>query len=291
MSQPVPQNEPAGIPRDTYPIVRISGEFFLRGIDLLTRVQNDKLISGLIFMTLWHSLMTTTERGPVGVRELARKLNLPYETVRRHAAELVGADQCVATREGIAVRSAVLRSRSSVDVLRKIYLNAERMLLALTRVGLAKFRPPRARAPSQGALTREQTAIATVATGQLLAGARYLGDLWGGDLLRGLVFTAIWTANVKHVTNTAPAASQAVLSDDQRLPVSILAISNSLRLPYETVRRHANALEKDGICVRVGRLGLVVPASTHRRFSAGAVETRRLVADLLTELRRTGVKV
>ena len=107
MSQCIPQNEPARIPRDTYPIVRISSEFFLRGIDLLTRIQGDKLISGLLFMTVWHGQMRKPDADPVGVRELARKLNLPYETVRRHVAELVRAGQCVTAPSGISVPPAV----------------------------------------------------------------------------------------------------------------------------------------------------------------------------------------
>ena len=59
---------------------------------------------------------------------------------------------------------------------------------------------------------------------------------WGGDLMKRLVYTAIWTANVKHITNSAPAAMRAVLPDSQRQPVGVLAISRSLRLPYETIR-------------------------------------------------------
>ncbi len=291
MSQLAPQNEPVSVPRGAYPMIRITSEFFLRGIDLMTRVQNDKLISGLIFMALWHDRMGATEDGPVGVRELARKLRLPYETVRRHAAALVAAGQCVATPDGIAVRASVLRRQANVDILHRIYLDAERMLVELTRAGLAKFQPPRARAQGRAPLTREQTVIATAATGQLLAGARLVGDLWNGDLLRGLVYTAIWTANVKHVTNTTPAATQAVLADEQRLPVSVLAISSSLRLPYETVRRHANGLLKDGICIRAARGGLVVPASTHLKLTGSTIEVHRIVTGVLAELRRAGVRV
>ena len=111
-----------------------------------------------------------------------------------------------------------------------------------------------------------------------------------GDFIKGLVFTTIWTANVKHVTNTAPAVSQTVLPDELRLPVSILAISNSLRLPYETVRRHAQALEKAGICHRVGRQGLVVPAETHRKLASGTVQAHGIVTALFAELRRAGLK-
>ncbi|MGQ0582306.1 MAG: hypothetical protein ACT4O6_10250 [Reyranella sp.] len=271
--------------------MRISSEFFLRGIDLLTRVQGDKLISGLIFVALWHGQMATTKPRPASVRELARQIRIPYETVRRHAAALVAAGQCVATPEGIVVRTAVLRRQSNVDFLHGIYLNSERMLVDLTRAGLAKFRPSRVRARGRSPLTREQTAIATAAMWQLLAGTGLTADFWKGDLLRGLVYMAIWTANVKHITNTAPAETRTVLPDEQRRPVSALAISNSLRLPYETVRRHANGLLKDGICLRVGRGGLVVPASTHRKFSDASVEILRIVTAVLVEMRRAGVRV
>ncbi len=291
MSQSVPQNEPARIPRDTYPIVRISAEFFLRGVDLLTQVQGDKLISGLIFMTVWQGQMRDPTGPPVSVRELAPRLTLPYETVRRHAVELARAGQCSNTSGGIAVPRAVLKRRSNAEVLRKIYLNAERMLVELTRAGIARFSAPSAPVARNGRLSPEQMTIAGAAMGRLLAGIRLLGDFWNGDVLRGLVFTAMWTANVKHVTNTAPAASQTVLPDDQRLPVSILAISNSLRLPYETVRRHVIALEKAGTCRRVGRQGLIVPASVHRKLAAGAVLIHGLITALLAELRRAGIKV
>lgn len=290
MSQPVPQNEPPEVPRGAYPMVRISSEFFLRSVDLLTRVQGDKLISGLVFMAVWYNHMLDPGGGAVGVRELARRLNLPYETVRRHAGALVRAGQCSATREGIAVVPAVLKSRANVAVLRKIYLNTERMLVELTRAGLAKFQVPPGAASRRGNLSPAQMAITTASTRQLLAGIRMLGDLWQGDLLRALVFTAIWTANVKHVTNTAPAVSQTILPDELRLPVSILAISNSLRLPYETVRRHAQALEKAGICHRVGRQGLVVPAETHRKLASGTVQAHGLLTALFADLRRAGLK-
>ena len=291
MSQSAPPNGPEEVPGDAYPIIRISSEYFMRGIDLLTRLPDRTLISGLIFMALWRSRMTTTKRLSVGVRELARQLRMPYETVRRHAAALVAAGQCVATPGGIAVCGAALRRRTNVDFLHGTYLNSERMLIDLTRAGLAKFEPSCVRARGRSPLTRKQEVIATVAMGQLLAGASLVGDLWKGDLLRGLVYTAIWTANVKHVTNTAPAAVRTVLPDALRQPVSALAISNSLRLPYETVRRHVNGLLKDGICLRVGRAGLVVPASTHRKLAGTTVDVLRIVTAALAEMRRAGVRV
>ena len=110
--------------------------------------------------------------------------------------------------------------------------------------------------------------------------------------MKGLVYTAIWTANVKHVTNTGPAGLRAVQPDSDRRPVSVLAISRSLRLPYETIRRHADALLQEGICVRAGRHGLTVPTSfIEATTTPGVALAYRIVLDFLAELRRAGVKV
>jgi DNA-binding transcriptional regulator YhcF (GntR family) len=291
MSQSGAQNGPVVVPRDAYPTVRVTSEFYLRSVDLLTQIQGGELISSLVFAAVWHNSLQGPAGGAVGVRELARRLNLPYETVRRHAMGLVRAGQCTATPEGIAIVPAVLKSRVIAEVMRKTYLNTERMLIDLTRAGLAKYKPPAAATARRGGLTRDQMVIAIASTRQLLAAIRLAGDTWNGDVLRGLVFTAIWTANVKHITNTAPASIQTVLPDDQRLPVSVLAIANSLRLPYETVRRHALALEKAGVCRRVGRKGLVVPASEHLKLASGTAEAHRIVAALFAELRREGIEV
>ena len=120
---------------------------------------------------------------------------------------------------------------------------------------------------------------------------RAMRDFWGGDLMKGLVFTAIWTANVKHVANTSLATSSTVLADSQRQPVSVGVVSRSLRLPYETIRRHADALMREGLCVRAGRQGLIVLASTHEQTEAGAIVGYRLVVEFIGELRRAGVTV
>ena len=75
------------------------------------------------------------------------------------------------------------------------------------------------------------------------------------------------------------------------LTTSVLAISRSLRLPYETIRRHAEALVEAGVCVRVGRRGLLVPASFYQSIPEGTLLVYRLTMDFLAELRRVGVKV
>lgn len=268
-------------------MVRITGEFFLRGIDLLTHIQSGGLVSGLIFMVVWYAYLRDPAKPAIATREIARRLAMPYETIRRHAKRLVATGQCRATREGIAIVPAVARSGANIEILRRIYANAERMLIELTRCGLAHFQsPPAAR---RGRLSRGQMAVTLAATNQFLAGIHLLGGYWQGDLLRALVFTAIWTANVKHVTN-ARAMTRELLPDEVRQPVSVLAISNSLRLPYETVRRHALALERAGICKRFGRAGLVVPSAVHRDFASRAKTNYGQLVALLAELRQAGLQ-
>jgi len=290
MGQSITQIEAAEINPDAYPVTRVSTEFHLRAIDLLTELQGD-LIDGLIVLTLVHDQLKAPRRkGGGSVRELSRRLGLPAETVRRRVQKLVKSGQCMSNEATVAVPAAVLRGRRISTFLRKVYVNTVRLLADLTRIDVAAFASASRRPVLSGRLGKEQLAIAVAGTGLLLAGLRALRAFWG-DLMRGLVYTAIWTANVKHVTNSDPLAGRSLIDDSQRVPVSVLAISRSLRLPYETVRRHADEMVRDGICVRAGRRGLVVPNSFIRRITTGPVITHRLVVDFLAELRRSGVKV
>ncbi len=275
---------------DAYRVVRVATAFYLRGFDLLTEAQGH-MIDGLIVMTLVREQAGSQRRKPIGIRALSRRLDMPYSTIRRHVETLAGNGQCVAKGGGLIVPPAVLRGRRITTFLRKIYVNAVRLLADLTRIDVAAFASTSRRPVKSGRLSKEQTAVAVAATGLLLTGVRSMRGFWGGDLMRGLVYTAIWTANVKHVTNTALAGIRAVLPDSQRQPVSVLAISRSLRLPYETVRRHADALVQEGICVRVGRHGLLVPTRFIEGITSGIAIAYRLVMDFLADLRRAGVKV
>ncbi|GEP55166.1 hypothetical protein [Reyranella soli] len=277
--------------RDAYPVGRVSTEFFLRSFELIGQLHDD-IVSCLVIVTLWHdSLAETGRRKPMGVRELSRRLDLPFETVRRHVRKLVRSAACVVEGDGIALAATMRRSARMTDALRKIYLHAVRMLGDLRRIEIVNYRPRRSPSPGSRQLDKEQTIIAVAALGVLLAAMKVLRDHFGGDLVNGLVFTAIRAANVKHVTNTAPAANRDVLPDSDRLPVSVMAISDSMRLAYETVRRHARKLVRDGKCVRVGRQGLVAPERAFREMTVEAEAVLQLVRDFLAELRAAGVKV
>jgi hypothetical protein len=87
-----------------------------------------------------------------------------------------------------------------------------------------------------------------------------------GDLHKALVFAAIVSANVQHISHTSEAGHQYggldnAPPDEERRPVSTHALAHSLGLPYETTRRNVNKLMAEGACTRVPGQGLVIPAS------------------------------
>lgn len=277
--------------RDVYPIVRVSTEFFLRGVDLFGELQDDDTIGGLVVMTLWYDQLVGSRRKPMSIRELARKLDLPYETVRRHVRQLELSGACIVDNGKLTVSSTMQRKARTTGTLRKIFVNAVRLLGDLTRLEVVNFEARTASSPRSRRMGKDQTIIALAAIGLLLRAMKALRGFFGDDLMKGLVFTAIRAANIKHYTNTSPAAHRSILPDTHRLPVSALAISDSLRLPYETVRRHADILVKEGLCTRVGRRGLVVPESAFRHMTLESVTVHQLILDFVGELRAAGVKV
>lgn len=90
-----------------------------------------------------------------------------------------------------------------------------------------------------------------------------LSGLMDGDLIKGLVWLGIVEANVRRL-NADPelsaqyASSETPLPDDLREPVSVYALAQALRLPYETTRRYVAKLTDSGQACRVER-GVIVP--------------------------------
>jgi DNA-binding Lrp family transcriptional regulator len=81
-------------------------------------------------------------------------------------------------------------------------------------------------------------------------------DAGRGDraLIDGLILVAMVQANVAQVTREPElqrtyGSYEEALPDDLRRPLSVSAIANSLRLPYETVRRRVAHLSRRGYCV------------------------------------------
>ncbi len=112
----------------------------------------------------------------------------------------------------------------------------------------------------------------------------------GGDILRGVIFTAIVDANVRHIRPGDPLSQSYSEAGDQvpdeiRRPISVHALALELDIPYETTRRHVNALIASGFCERT-ETGIVVPATVIARDQISMAlrrnfeNLRRLVSDL-----------
>lgn len=99
-----------------------------------------------------------------------------------------------------------------------------------------------------------------------------LSDMFEGNLVNGVVFLAIARANVQHLRRGPDAEEfdeDGVYPDELRRPVSVLSVANFLGLSYETTRRHVALLVEEGLCVKVGRRGVVAPAAVMRRSQVG----------------------
>ncbi|MDO9223866.1 MAG: hypothetical protein Q7U20_09180 [Caulobacter sp.] len=132
-------------------------------------------------------------------------------------------------------------------------------------------------APAEGVLSEHDVA-ARLAGEFFIRGVEICARAHGGDLLKGIIFTAIAVANNE---------GQAAGSLDRR-PVSVMAISSSIGVPYETTRRYVNLLVDEGLCVRMGRRGVVIPDDAFLRpgLMASYRETFTSFNRLVSALRR-----
>jgi hypothetical protein len=100
----------------------------------------------------------------------------------------------------------------------------------------------------------------------LLRNVEVMSEAAEGDLMAGLIFSAIVQANVMPIANDPKLGKtygqmNAVPPDELRSPISVNALAESLGIPYETTRRHVNKLIKLGFCVKIGSRGVIVPAA------------------------------
>jgi len=118
---------------------------------------------------------------------------------------------------------------------------------------------------------------------------------FGRDVIDGLLLMAISQANVAKITRSpelqlAYATLDQIPSDDLRRPVSMSAIANSLRIPFETTRRRIQALAKLGVIHTTPR-GVIVPQAPFSSpfYRMGAEGNYLLVRTLYFRLRAIGL--
>ena len=118
---------------------------------------------------------------------------------------------------------------------------------------------------------------------------------FGRDVIDGLLMVAISQANVAQITRNAElqrtfATLDQPPPDEMRRPVSISALANSLRIPFETARRRIASLVDAGI-VRTAPRGVVIPAGPLNSpfYRMGAEANYGLVQSLYFRLRGIGL--
>ncbi len=117
-----------------------------------------------------------------------------------------------------------------------------------------------------------------------------------GDLVSGLIFMAAVRANGQHLADPVQqdfSNTVGVIPDDARRPVSVKSLSDSLNLPYETVRRRLAKLCAQGWCRRVAGQGYVVPEEVLLRVDSLGVMSRNYsnFQLMLARVQRAGLDV
>ena len=115
-----------------------------------------------------------------------------------------------------------------------------------------------------------------------------------GDLTSGIIFLALIRANTQHLaeaTQRQYSLERGVIPDDARRPATVKSISDSLNLPYETVRRHLGKLAAAGYCVRSNGRGYVATERVLQRPKFSGVLTRNLghFHQMMDRLHRAGL--
>lgn len=139
-----------------------------------------------------------------------------------------------------------------------------------------------------------ERAAARLTTRFVLDLCSVMAEVAGGDLLRGLILTAIVDANVSHLAapeSRAYGGMESIPPDDLRRPVSISALSRSLKIPYETTRRHIARMVDEGICVRIEDRGVIVPAAMLAQIKPVTAHHYESLRGLLCALNEAGFDV
>lgn len=118
---------------------------------------------------------------------------------------------------------------------------------------------------------------------------------FGRDVIDGLLLAAISQANVAQITRDPElqrryARLDQPPPDELRRPVSINAVANSLRIPFETARRRVAALIEIGAVQAVPR-GVIIPAAplSSPTYKLAAEAHYHLIRNLYVRLRGIGL--
>jgi hypothetical protein len=128
---------PSAYHEDDIPIrgaARLLSDYILRTTEHLMRMTGD-IISGLVLLSLFEVALAGPGRG-VSLSRLAQRLDIPDETVRRHASELRGKGFCERGPNGLTTPEAALASAPLAGFMRDNSANVQRLFAGLAERGV-----------------------------------------------------------------------------------------------------------------------------------------------------------
>ena len=239
-------------------------------------------------------------REPVSVHALAKILRMPYETVRRQVVAMEARGLCTRIPDkGLIVSNTTFARPELFQQVARGTEVTRTLMTDLTRAGFdfAELRGAAAAPPSPDgqAPMRAVTRLGLEYTLELFD---VLRKAMQDDLMKAIFYLAIGAANTRDVTAAGEATpdfgrADALVPDELRRPVSVLALSGMMKVPYETLRRALSALEHDGVLKRVKRQGLIVPADVQAQVESESLVRKRLqlLRRYLADLLAAGVAV
>lgn len=289
---------------------RLGGSYLVNLARLVVRYVDGDIITSLIFLTVARAnAIEVTETGavvypyledlgvpddslrrPVSVYAVAKELDIPYETVRRHVRRLVEARSLLAVPGGLIAPAQAL---ITPDAVRAIYETWQLTLDLVDQLGGYGIGVMGELPPAGPEVARR---VVRLAVDYFLSATCDMARHTQLDVMSVLILRTIAVGNVEHVTrdrelSLAYADLDSVPADDQRRPVSVFAVAKFLAIPYETARRHILKLVELGLVERRSRAGLVVPAQVIAAPSmlAAIQLSNATTAVFLERLARAGV--
>lgn len=280
MSDPPPQG-PTPPKRQ---VLRLSSAYFLDAMQRIMVLLDLGLGPALVFLQIsWENFKSHPGVGldapePVSIYAVAKALNVPYETVRRHINALVGARACERGPGGVVIAHDFYERpvvQAAMDTTRT---ETAAYVAAMAQAGAAPATPSPA--------TQLSRRVGLFATEHLINCARIARTALSLDSLSALVFLEIVRQNTWHLTQDPVqaarfASAEAIPPDDLRKGVSTYAVARRLRLPYETARRQVAKLDARGYLERGSNTKHVVPLAV---FASAA--NMRAVDDTWLEVER-----
>jgi hypothetical protein len=135
--------------------VRLSNEYFLRSVRMLSELSNGELLTAIVHRAIsagnvgyldqspegdhyasLDSVPPDALRRPVSILAVAGTLGLPYETTRRHVHKLLKSGQCRKVKGGVIAPAAAFVGERYNEAMFADVANLRRLFRALKKAGV-----------------------------------------------------------------------------------------------------------------------------------------------------------